>query len=96
MYPTSVHRINEVLSVYSNLLGVGYLLRACVIVYAERLSVSGEKNTSAAGEPVSKNVVMRLVEPCVGNGRNCTMDNFFTSLSLANKLLAKKTTWPAL
>jgi hypothetical protein len=35
---------------------------------------------------VSDNVVMRLVEPWVGKGRH-----FFTSLSPANKFLAKKT-----
>ena len=40
---------------------------------------------------MSENVVMRLVEPYVGKGRNVTKDNFFTSLSLANKLLTKKT-----
>lgn len=34
---------------------------------------------------------MGLVEPYIGMGRINTMDNVFTSLSLANKLLAKKT-----
>ena len=34
---------------------------------------------------------MRLAQPFVGKGRNVTMDNFLTSLSLANNFLAKKT-----
>jgi hypothetical protein len=51
----------------------------------------GKDPHQAAGEQVLENVVIRLVEPYVGKGRNVTMDNFFTSLSLVNKLLAKKT-----
>lgn len=37
-------------------------------------------------------VTLKLVEPYTGCGRNITMDNFFTSVSIATKLLAKKTT----
>ncbi|XP_026993012.1 uncharacterized protein LOC113636841 isoform X2 [Tachysurus fulvidraco] len=35
---------------------------------------------------------MRLMEPFLDKGRNVTTDNFFTSLSLAHKLLSRKTT----
>lgn len=41
---------------------------------------------------MSENVAMKLVEPYVCKGRNVSMDNFFSSRSLANMLLAKKTT----
>ncbi|KRX26647.1 PiggyBac transposable element-derived protein 4 [Trichinella nelsoni] len=37
-------------------------------------------------------LVKRLVRPWCGKGRNITMDNFFTSIPLAEDLLAKKTT----
>ena len=40
---------------------------------------------------MTENVVTRLVEPYTGKRRNVTMYNFFTSRSLANKLIAKKT-----
>ena len=36
-------------------------------------------------------VVLRLVEPFTGKGRNVTTNNFFTSVKLADKLKAKKT-----
>lgn len=36
-------------------------------------------------------VTLKLAEPYTGHGRNITTDNFFT-VSLASKLLAKKTT----
>lgn len=42
--------------------------------------------------PLEEFVTMKLVEPYTGCGRNITMDNFFTSVSLVTKLLAKKTT----
>lgn len=41
---------------------------------------------------LSEHVVLKLVEPYTNCGRNITTDNFFTSMSLATKLLAKKTT----
>ena len=34
---------------------------------------------------------MKLVQPVAGNGHNITVDNFFTSLSLAQKLARQKT-----
>uniref|UniRef100_A0A1B0B4S7 PiggyBac transposable element-derived protein domain-containing protein n=1 Tax=Glossina palpalis gambiensis TaxID=67801 RepID=A0A1B0B4S7_9MUSC len=37
-------------------------------------------------------VTLKLAEPCTGHGRNITVDNFFTSASLASKLLANRTT----
>ena len=43
-------------------------------------------------ETVSEYVVLQLMEPYVGKGRNVTTDNFFTSVKLADKLEKKKTT----
>lgn len=42
--------------------------------------------------PLGEFVTLKLMEPYTGRGRNVTTDHFFTSLSLATKLLAKKTT----
>ncbi|TWW61346.1 hypothetical protein D4764_05G0014360 [Takifugu flavidus] len=39
-----------------------------------------------------ESVVMRLMEPFLDEGRNVTTDNFFTSLSLAKRLLSRNTT----
>ncbi|XP_036067671.1 piggyBac transposable element-derived protein 4-like [Oryzias melastigma] len=44
------------------------------------------------GERLADNVVTRLMEPFLDRGRTVTMDNFFTSLSLANRLLQHNTT----
>ncbi|XP_035272145.1 piggyBac transposable element-derived protein 4-like [Anguilla anguilla] len=52
----------------------------------------GKDEARPVGERLADNVVMRLVEPFVGKGRNITSDNFFTSIALANNLHAKKTT----
>ena len=35
-------------------------------------------------------VVMKLMEPCLGKGRNVTSDNFFTLYGLAKQLWQKK------
>ena len=43
-------------------------------------------------ESLSEFVVMKLMEPYLGKGRNVTTDNFFTSLNLAKRLLQKNTT----
>lgn len=43
-------------------------------------------------ERLSESVVMQLMEPFLDRGRNVTTDNFFTSLSLAQRLLSRKTT----
>ncbi|XP_026471320.1 uncharacterized protein LOC113375604, partial [Ctenocephalides felis] len=40
---------------------------------------------------LSEHVVLKLVEPYLNYGSNITTDNFFTGMSLAIKLLAKKT-----
>ena len=42
-------------------------------------------------ERLSDNVVMTLMEPFMGKGRNVTTDNFFTSFLLAKQLKQKKT-----
>ncbi|KAL7827205.1 hypothetical protein SRHO_G00329230 [Serrasalmus rhombeus] len=43
------------------------------------------------GERLSETVVMRLMEPFMDKGRTVTTDNFFTSFSLAQRLLSRKT-----
>ncbi|XP_023809492.1 piggyBac transposable element-derived protein 3-like [Oryzias latipes] len=45
-----------------------------------------------SGERLSENVVMTLMEPFLDKGRNVTTDNFFTTLSLSQQLLSRKTT----
>ncbi|XP_042569986.1 piggyBac transposable element-derived protein 3-like isoform X2 [Cyprinus carpio] len=52
----------------------------------------GKDPSRPSGKRLSENVVMRLMEPFLDKGRNVTTDNFFTSLSLAHKLLSRKTT----
>ncbi|CAG5996995.1 unnamed protein product, partial [Menidia menidia] len=52
----------------------------------------GKDPTRPRGERVSESVVMRLMEPFLDKGRNVTTDNFFTSLSLAKRLLSRNTT----
>ncbi|TWW74048.1 hypothetical protein D4764_14G0000490 [Takifugu flavidus] len=52
----------------------------------------GKDPTRPRGERVSESVVMRLMEPFLDEGRNVTTDNFFTSLSLAKRLLSRNTT----
>ncbi|KAJ8417550.1 hypothetical protein AAFF_G00223930, partial [Aldrovandia affinis] len=51
----------------------------------------GKDESQQSGEQWSENVVLKLVEPYLNKGRNVTTDNFFTSLSLANQLVAKNT-----
>ena len=43
-------------------------------------------------QTLGEHVVLSLLEPYMGKGRNVTTDNFFTSMKLANALLQKKTT----
>uniref|UniRef100_A0A8C7WSF3 PiggyBac transposable element-derived protein domain-containing protein n=1 Tax=Oryzias sinensis TaxID=183150 RepID=A0A8C7WSF3_9TELE len=52
----------------------------------------GKDPSRPSGERLSENVVMRLMDPFLDKGRNVTTDNFFTSLSLAQRLLSRKTT----
>uniref|UniRef100_A0AAV2MEA5 PiggyBac transposable element-derived protein domain-containing protein n=1 Tax=Knipowitschia caucasica TaxID=637954 RepID=A0AAV2MEA5_KNICA len=52
----------------------------------------GKDSSRPSGERLSETVVMRLMEPFLDKGRNVTTDNFFTSLSLAQQLLERKTT----
>ncbi|KAL7859575.1 hypothetical protein SRHO_G00147220 [Serrasalmus rhombeus] len=52
----------------------------------------GKDPSRPKGERVSENVVMKLMEPYLGKGRTVTTDNYFTSLSLANRLTACNTT----
>ncbi|XP_029007165.1 piggyBac transposable element-derived protein 3-like [Betta splendens] len=47
---------------------------------------------SGPSGPGGEDVVMRLMEPFLDKGRNVTTDSCFTSLSLAQRLLRRKTT----
>ncbi|CAK6968768.1 piggyBac transposable element-derived protein 4-like [Scomber scombrus] len=44
-----------------------------------------------SNQSVSERVVMKLMEPYLGKGRNVTTDNYFTSLTLAKTLLKRNT-----
>lgn len=50
------------------------------------------KETRTSSEALPTQYVLKLSESIYGTNRNVTMDNWFTSLDLANKLLAKKLT----
>lgn len=52
----------------------------------------GKDATKESSVPLAEFVVVKLIEPYTYSGRNVTTDNFFTSLSLASKLLEKRTT----
>ena len=51
----------------------------------------GKNETRALSHRLSDWVVMKLMEPYFGKGRNVTTDNFFTSYGLAKQLRQKKT-----
>ncbi|XP_068250733.1 piggyBac transposable element-derived protein 4-like [Palaemon carinicauda] len=51
----------------------------------------GKDESRPSNQPLSEYVVLKLTEPYTGKGRNVTTDNFFTSVKLAEKLLAKNT-----
>ena len=51
----------------------------------------GKDDMRPAGQSLSENVVLRLMEPLFGKGHNVTCDNFFTSLKLMKQLRDKKT-----
>ena len=51
----------------------------------------GKDETRPATQRLSESVVIKLVEPYLGKGRNVTTDNFFTSIHLATQLRKKKT-----
>lgn len=46
----------------------------------------GKDETRPPNQSLGENVVLRLMEPFKGSGRNVTTDNFFTSLKLAKEL----------
>ena len=52
----------------------------------------GKDEHRPKNESVSEYVVLQLMDPYLGKGRNVTTDNFFTSVKLAEKLEKKKTT----
>ncbi|CAH2089749.1 unnamed protein product [Euphydryas editha] len=51
----------------------------------------GKDELRPSGVPLNEDVVLNLVKNYMNCGRNITTDNFFTSIQLAKKLLAKKT-----
>uniref|UniRef100_A0A3B3SZ47 PiggyBac transposable element-derived protein domain-containing protein n=1 Tax=Paramormyrops kingsleyae TaxID=1676925 RepID=A0A3B3SZ47_9TELE len=51
----------------------------------------GKDETRRPGQRLGDSVVLKMVEPYLGKGRNITTDSFFTSLKLAKALQAKKT-----
>lgn len=53
---------------------------------------SGKNENKPASISLGEFVALKLIEPFTGCGRNVTTDNFFTSKSLASKLLEKNTT----
>ena len=50
----------------------------------------GKDESRPSTQRLSDNVVMTLMEPFVGKGRNVTTDNFFTSFLLAKELKKKR------
>lgn len=54
--------------------------------------LGAQEKESRNGIPLSEDVVLRLVKPFANKGYNVCVDNFFTSLPLAVKLLEKRTT----
>uniref|UniRef100_A0A3Q2Y0J5 PiggyBac transposable element-derived protein domain-containing protein n=1 Tax=Hippocampus comes TaxID=109280 RepID=A0A3Q2Y0J5_HIPCM len=51
----------------------------------------GKDPSRPNGERLSESVVMKLMEPFMDQGRTVTTDNFFTSLSLAQRLRSRRT-----
>ncbi|XP_057693608.1 piggyBac transposable element-derived protein 1-like [Corythoichthys intestinalis] len=51
----------------------------------------GKDPSCPSGERLSESVVMKLMEPFMDKGRTVTTDNFFTSLSLAQRLRSRRT-----
>lgn len=49
------------------------------------------KDETRTSTPLGEFVVLKLAEPYLHQGRNITTDNFFTSIPLAEKLVAKRT-----
>ena len=52
----------------------------------------GKDENRCASTPLGEYIVLKLMEPYMGCGRNVTTDNYFTSVSLVSKLLHKRTT----
>ena len=51
----------------------------------------GKDETRPLNQSLGESVVLRLMEPYIGKGRNVTTDRFFTSVSLVKKLQEKST-----
>ena len=57
-----------------------------------RLPCLGKDETRVVSQPVSEFVILKLIESYTMEERTITTDNIFTILSLASKLLLKRTT----
>ena len=64
-------------------------LKSLVYIGKDTLSEEERMEASTLGEAV----VMNLAEPFIGCGWNITADNWFTDLTLAQKLLQRRTTF---
>ncbi|KAJ8881613.1 hypothetical protein PR048_018099 [Dryococelus australis] len=51
----------------------------------------GKDEKWPSDQSLSEKIILRLVDPYIDTGRNITMDNFFTSVNLAEKLKARGT-----
>ena len=51
----------------------------------------GKDARRPSNQPISEHIVLQLMDPYLGKGRNVTTDNLFTSVKLAKKLMKKKT-----
>ena len=71
-----------------------FLLADPESTYVSNISVYLGKRSNEAVRAVNvgKNIVLHLLEPFYGSGRNVVCDNFFTSVDLAEDLLQRKIT----
>ena len=51
----------------------------------------GKDDHRPSNQTLSEHIVLKLMDPYLGKGRNATTDNFFTSVKLAKQLEAKET-----
>ncbi|CAG5919961.1 unnamed protein product, partial [Menidia menidia] len=88
------------MSVYKLLAFLAILFRRAAMGYigpmrhmwANKFGIADIISIMPQGERLSENVVLKLMEPFLDKGRTVAMDNFITSLSLANRLLQRNTT----